>query len=65
MEEFEVWLRLAAGCGFWRGTALATAQFMTASFASFPSLWWSSVLLSVLFAWWWCSLRRVTLSSLC
>jgi hypothetical protein len=66
VEELQVSLRLAAGCGFWRGTALATtAQFTTASFSSSPSLWWCSVLLGVLFAWWWCSLRRVTLSSLC
>ena len=51
VEEFEVPLRLAMGCGFWRGTAFATtAQFATASFASSPSLWWCSVLLGVLFA---------------
>ena len=50
VEEFEVPLRLAVGCGFWRGTAFATtAQFATASFASSPSLW-CSVLLGVLSA---------------
>ena len=51
VEEFALSLWLAAGCGFWRGTALATtAQFAAASFASSPSLWWCSVLLGVLFA---------------
>ena len=51
VEEFEVPLRPAAGRGFWRGTALATtAQFAAAPFAFSPSLWWCSVLLSVLFA---------------
>jgi len=51
VEEFEVPLRLAAGRGFWRGTALATrAQFPAVSFISSPSLWWCSVLLCVLFA---------------
>ena len=51
VEEFEVPLRLAAGRSFWRGTALATmAQFVVASFASSPSLWWCSVLLGALFA---------------
>ena len=48
VEEFEVPLKLAVGCGFWRGTALATtAQFAVASFASSPSLWWCIVLLDV------------------
>ena len=48
VEEFEVPLRLAAGCCFWRGTTLATtAQFAAVSFASSPSLWWCSVLLGV------------------
>ena len=51
VEEFELSLWLAAGRGFWRGTALAmTTQFVAASFASSPSLWWCSVLLGVLFA---------------
>ena len=51
VEEFKVPLRLAAGHNFWRGTALATtAQFAAASFAFYPSLWWYSVLLGVLFA---------------
>ena len=51
VEEFELPLWLAAGRGFWRGTALAmTVQFAAASFASSPSLWWCSVLLGVLFA---------------
>ena len=51
VEEFEVLLWLAAGHDFWRGTALAmTAQFAAASFASSPSLWWCTVLLSALFA---------------
>ena len=51
VEEFEVPLRLAAGRGFWRGTALATTtQFAAVSFASSPSLWWCKVLLGVLFA---------------
>ena len=51
VEEFEVPLRLAAGCCFWCGTALARpAQFAAVSFASSPSLWWCSVLLGVLFA---------------
>ena len=51
VEEFEVPLRFAAGCGFRRGTALATTtQFAAVPFASSPSLWWCSVLLSVLFA---------------
>ena len=60
VEEFELSLWLAAGRGFWRGTALAmTAQFVAASFTSSPSLWWCSVLLGALFVWWWCSLRRV------
>jgi len=27
VEEFELPLRPAAGCDFWRGTALMTAQF--------------------------------------
>ena len=50
VEEFELPLWLAAGRGFWRGTALAMmAQFAAASFASSPSLWWCSVLLGVLF----------------
>ena len=51
VEEFELSLWLAAGRGFWRGTALATtAQFAAASFASSLSLWWCSVLFGVLFA---------------
>ena len=51
VEEFEVPLRLAAGCCFWRGTALVTtAQFAAVSFASSPRLWWCSVLLVALFA---------------
>ena len=51
VEEFELPLWLAAGRGFLRGTTLATtAQFVAASFASSPSLWWCSVLLGVLFA---------------
>ena len=51
VEEFEVPLRPAAGRDFWRGTTLATtAQFAAVPFASSPSLWWCSVLLSVLFA---------------
>ena len=51
VEEFELALRPAAGRGIWRGTALATtAQFAAVSFASSPSLWWCTVLLSVLFA---------------
>ena len=50
VEEFEVPLKFAAGCGFRRGTALATtAQFVAVSFTSSPSLWWCSVLLGVLF----------------
>ena len=50
VEEFEVSLRPAAGCGFWCGTALAmTTQFAAVPFASSPSLW-CSVLLGVLFA---------------
>ena len=50
VEEFEVPLRFAAGCGFRCGTALATtAQFAAVSFTSSPSLWWCSVLLGVLF----------------
>ena len=41
-------LRIAAGRGFRRGTVLATTvQFVVASFASSPSLWWCSVLLDV------------------
>ena len=53
VEEFELPLWLAAGRGFWHGTALATAaqftaaQFTAATFASSPSLWWCSVLLDV------------------
>ena len=51
VEEFEVPLRIAAGRGFRRGAVLATtAQFVVASFAFSPSLWWCSVLLGVLFA---------------
>ena len=51
VEEFELSLWLAVGRGFWRGTALVmTAQFVAASFASSPSLWWCSVLLGALFA---------------
>ena len=50
VEEFELPLGLAAGRGFWHGTVLATtAQFAAASFASSPSLWWCTVLLSALF----------------
>ena len=50
VKEFEEPLGLAAVCGSWRGTALATTvQFAAASFASSPSLWWCSVLLGALF----------------
>ena len=64
VEEFELPLWLAAGRGFWRGTALATtARFVGGFFGSSPRLWCCSVLLCVLlhalFVWWWCSLRRV------
>jgi len=56
-------LRLAAGRGFWRGTALVTAaQFLMAYFQLLPPVCGGVVLycmccLCVLFVWWWCSLQ--------